>query len=430
MDVTPGSPCADAGVTGGCRLLSINGHEINDVLDYRFYGSARRQHLVFETPDGTRIEARMKTAGTPDDNGLVFETYLMDRQKVCCNKCIFCFVEQMPKGLRKSLYFKDDDVRLSFLFGNYVTLTNMKQADVDRIVHMHISPVNISVHAMDPALRVKLLGNPRAGEVLRYIDDFARGGIRMNTQFVLCPGINDGEQLASSLEKLAAYGDAIASCAVVPVGLTAYREGLAPVRPYTPEEAAAVIDLTDDFNRRHRAAFGRNFVYASDEFFLKAGREMPGDAYYDDYPQLANGVGMWTLLKKECTAAFARIPAAEGRALIITGEAAGPLMRELAALANDAFPALHCDVQVIVNDYFGREITVAGLVTGTDIARQTGDLTVYDRVVIPDVMLRSDEDRVFLDDMTLAELEEKKKIRFTVTDGSGESLARAICGLA
>lgn len=285
-------------ISSGDLLLSINGNEINDVLDYCFYLNDTK--LVLETRDSKGKNKTVKISkGEFEDIGLEFETYLMDKQHTCKNKCIFCFIDQLPKGLRDSLYFKDDDDRLSFLFGNYITLTNLDDNEVDRLIKMHISPINISVHTMNPKLRVKMMANPRAGESLRYIKKFVDSGIAVNTQLVLCPGINDGDELKFSLSELFRLGENINSIACVPVGLSKHREGLFPIEAYTKESAGAVIDTVDRFNKEHKNRQGKHIVYAADEFYIYAEREMPECDYYNDFPQLDNGVGMWALLKEK-----------------------------------------------------------------------------------------------------------------------------------
>ena len=267
------SLCGKKGLTAGCVLLSVNGHDINDVLDYRFYANAKRVHIECLDNEKNRLDFHLKTSGNVDELGLEFDTYLMDKQHSCKNKCIFCFVDQMPHGMRKSLYFKDDDSRLSFLFGNYVTLTNMTEVDIDRLTQMHISPVNISVHTMNPELRVKMMKNPNAGKVLSYLKKLADAGIQINAQLVLCPGYNDGKELLYSLNELYKLGESVASVAAVPVGLTKHRDGLCKLDCYTRETASEVIDIIDNFNMEHYYELGRNFAYAADEFYLKALRE-------------------------------------------------------------------------------------------------------------------------------------------------------------
>lgn len=429
VGVNTESLCGKKGITAGDVLLSINGHKIHDVLDYRFYANAKRMNIEFEDKNGNNLTLHLKTHGNADELGLEFETYLMDKQHSCKNKCIFCFIDQMPKGMRESLYFKDDDSRLSFLFGNYVTLTNMTEADIDRLIEMHISPVNISVHTMNPELRVSMMKNPNAGRVLSYLKKLADAGIEINAQLVLCPGYNDGKELIYSLNELYKLGNAVASVAAVPVGLTKHRDGLCKLECYNKNTASEVIDIIDDFNNNHYNEIQRNFAYAADEFYLKAERTMPDVNYYDDFHQLDNGVGLWTLTKKEFTEALNNTDICdEAKIVLITGEAASPLINELSAMAMKKFPHLHIDVKAIRNDFFGHDVTVAGLVTATDIIAQTGDLSDYDFAVIPSVMLRSDEEKVFLDDITIDELSKKLNVKIITTSCSGSDLLYTITG--
>ncbi|MCD7828602.1 MAG: DUF512 domain-containing protein [Clostridiales bacterium] len=429
-EVKENSLCWKRGITEGYTLLSINGHAVNDVLDYRFYGNARRLHIVFLSPCGEEVSIHLKTGGCVDDLGLEFHTYLMDKQHSCKNKCIFCFVDQMPSGMRESLYFKDDDSRLSFLFGNYVTLTNMTEADIDRLIEMHISPINISVHTMNPDLRVKMMKNPNAGKSLAYIKKLADAGTEINAQLVLCPGYNDGEELLYSLRELYKLGESVISVAAVPVGLTKHREGLCKLECYTKEGANEVIDMIDSFNMEHYDELGRNFAYAADEFYLKAMREMPNPEYYDEFNQLDNGVGLWALTKYDFYNALKEAEQCRTAELaVITGVAASPLINELAAAAMKKFKTVKIDVKTIVNDFFGHEVTVAGLVTAGDIIKQSGDLTRYDEVLVPQVMLRDGDDHVFLDDITVEELSKTLNANIKITPAGGRDFLNAIIGL-
>ncbi len=421
--VNPDSLCGKKGVTAGYVLLSVNGHDINDVLDYRFYANSRRINVVFETPDGEIVSYRFKSTLNVDELGLEFETYLMDQQHSCKNKCIFCFIDQMPHGMRESLYFKDDDSRLSFFFGNYVTLTNMTEKDIDRLIEMHISPVNISVHTMNPELRVQMMKNPNSGKVLSYINKLADADIEINAQLVLCPGYNDGDELLYSLNKLAEIGKAIVSVAAVPVGLTKHRDGLCKLHGYDKATAGEVIDIIDRFNSDHYEKFGRNFCYAADEFYLKAERNLPDYEYYDDFRQLDNGVGMWRDTETLFLDALSEInTCSDEKVALITGVAASPLMKELAHAFIRKFPSKTVDVFTIVNDFFGHSVTVAGLVIATDIINQVKDLSAYDKALIPDVMLKSHDEKIFLDDVSLDELSEKLNVKIIPVSDSGSDL--------
>lgn len=430
MDVETVSPCARKHVRAGDTLLSVNGHEINDVLDYRFYIQADRLELRIRTEKGRERTVRIRK-GEDEEPGLLFETYLMDRQRRCANKCIFCFIDQLPHGMRESLYFKDDDARLSFLFGNYITLTNLSEREVQRIVDMHISPINVSVHTMNPALRVQMMGNRRAGECLSYLRRFADAGLRLNTQLVLCPGVNDGEELEYSLRELRKLSPALQSIAAVPVGLTAYREGLAPLRPFTKEEAAAVIDTIDSFNRQNAQDSSERLAFAADEFYLKAQRPVPDAMYYGDYPQLENGVGMWALLREEFRQALEDEPSrpCSRRVTAVTGQAVYPLIAQLAHMAEDRFPGLHVQVVAIENRFFGKEITVSGLLTGQDILEQTRALDLGEALLFPATALRQGEN-VFLDDRTPDDLERELHVPVIPTSGDGQGLLDAFLGNA
>ncbi len=426
--IAKGSFAEKKRISVGDRLISINGNAVNDVLDYRFYLNETKLVLAIESADG-KSKVVMIKKGEFEDIGLEFETYLMDKQRSCKNKCIFCFIDQLPKGLRKSLYFKDDDSRLSFLFGNYITLTNLTDSEAERIIRMHISPVNVSVQTMNPELRVKMMANPKAGESLKYLKQFADAGIALNTQLVLCPGINDGAELEFSLNELAKFYPAVQSIAAVPVGLSDHREGLYPLEPYTKETAGEVIDLIDRFNEKFRNTHGEIIAYAADEFYLKAQREMPDEDYYNGFPQLENGVGMWTLLKSEFEAALdeCEINSLDRKVTVVTGEAAYPLIKELAEKAEKKIRGLAVQVVPAKNRLLGSMITVSGLLCGADIAAAVEELELGDELIIPPNCLRSEGD-MFLDDMTVEELSDKLKIKVTQNGPGGEDLLSALTG--
>lgn len=422
--VVPRSPAAKKRVAAGDVLKSINGHAVEDVLDYRFYLTDERLTLCLDTPRGERtVTLRADKAG---DIGLVFDTYLMDKQRACKNQCIFCFIDQLPHGLRESLYFKDDDSRLSFLFGNYITLTNLSERDVDRIIEMHISPVNVSVHTTDPALRCRMMNNRFAGDALRHLYRLAEAGVALNCQLVLCPGYNDGDALSKTMEDLAALFPSVQSVAAVPVGLTKYREGLTPLRPFTRDEAADVIARMEGMADRLEAEHGHRLFFPSDEFYLTAGLPIPTADSYGDFAQLENGVGMMALMKEEFEAALAK---AEGevstrRLVVATGVSAAPFLRELVGKAKDKFPALQVEVKAVINRFFGERITVAGLLTGGDLMDALRDVPA-DEVTICSSMLRREGD-LFLDDTTPQEVEAALGVPLHVTDGSGEEFVRIL----
>jgi putative radical SAM enzyme (TIGR03279 family) len=418
------------GIQANDELVSINSHEIFDVLDYRFYIQARKLSLLVKR-DGDEITFNIRKSDEFSDIGLEFKTYLMDKQHSCKNKCIFCFVDQMPKGMRDTLYFKDDDSRMSFLFGNYITLTGLCEREVQRIIDMHISPVNISVHTMNPTLRVEMMKNPHAGESLDILRRFADAGIEMNTQLVLCPGINDGDELMYSLSELGKLGDCVKSIAAVPVGLTKYRDGLYPLHTYSKEEAESVIDIIDDFNA-HYSYYkdGKIIAYPSDEFYILAERPMPTAEYYGEFSQLDNGVGMCALLEKEFTDALADEDARDinRTVTVATGCAAYPLISRLCKLAEDKFNGLNINVIKINNEFFGETVTVAGLITGRDYIAQLKDISLGDELLIPLVSLRNEGDR-FLDDITIEELSDALNINVcTVRNDGYEFLDKIING--
>ncbi len=426
--VKKGSPAEKKGIKSGDTLLSINKNDIMDVLDYRFYQNNEKLKVSFINQKGKIKTARIKKQEY-DELGLEFETYLMDKKHSCKNKCVFCFIEQLPKGMRESLYFKDDDSRLSFLFGNYITLTNITEHEVERIIKMHISPINISVHTTNPELRVKMMKNKNAGNVLSIIDRFNEAGIKINCQMVLCPGFNDGEELERTLKDLTALENA--ECiAAVPVGITKYREGLAEVEPFDKQKAAETIDIIDRFGEECIKKYGSRRVYASDEFYLLAEREMPSSDYYGEFLQLDNGVGMWSLLLKEVNDALSEndyILNKKRKITMVTGKAAYPLITEIVDKLRNKWDNLECSVLAIENNFFGELITVAGLVTATDIIDQISGLDLGDELLIPRVMLR-DEGDMFLDSITLEELSQKLSVPIRVVEIDGWELVDAVLG--
>lgn len=428
--VDAASVCAKKGLCAGDTLISINGHEINDVLDYRFYLQEKKLQIAYLDSRGKAKRIKLKK-DVFDDIGLSFETYLMDEQHTCSNNCIFCFVHQMPKGMRKTLYVKDDDTRMSFLFGSYVTLTNLSEHDVQRIIDMHISPVNVSVHTMNPSLRVEMMKNKNAGECLKILPRLAAAGIELNTQLVLCPGINDGPELEFSLRELEKLLPSLRSIAAVPVGLTKFREHLPHLEPYRKDTARAVIETMDAFGEKCMARYGRRVAYCADEFYLNAELPLPDSSYYDDFPQLENGVGLWKSLETEFTDALSDCDAPETSpfsASIATGVAAYPLMVSLKKRFLERYPCAELDVYYIENDFFGHSVTVAGLITAQDLIAQLKDSELHGRLLIPSVMLKSDED-VFLDDYTVSDVEKALQVRICVTENNGASLLQCIMDL-
>ena len=426
MKVEKGSPAAKAGVKAGDSLISINGNEIMDVLDYRFYQS--ETHLVLEINRGGKRKKLKLKKGEFDECGMEFQTYLMDKQHSCCNKCIFCFIDQMPPGMRESLYFKDDDSRLSFLFGNYITLTNITEHEVDRIIKMHISPVNISVHTTNPELRCKMMNNRFAGDSLQILYRLAEAGIALNCQLVLVPGINDGDELRRSLEDLTNC-ESVGCVACVPVGLTKHREGLPELQSFDKDSANEVLNIINDFGNKLYQERGERVCYAADEFYLLAEKKIPDAEFYGDFLQLENGVGLWALLKSEAEAALEDVETTNisRKISIVTGELAAPLLREIAHKVSTKFEGLFCDVYPIKNDFFGPKITVAGLVTARDIIHQLKGRDLGEEILIPRSMLRQGED-CFLDDITLSELSAKLNVKTTPVENDGYDLINKLLG--
>ncbi|MBQ3547615.1 MAG: DUF512 domain-containing protein [Clostridia bacterium] len=417
-----------AGLKSGDTLLSINDNDIMDVLDYRFYQNSQKLNVKFINEKGKLKTVRIKK-GEYDELGLNFATYLMDNKHSCLNKCIFCFIDQLPRGMRDSLYFKDDDSRLSFLFGNYITLTNITEHEIERIIKMHISPINISVHTTNPDLRVKMMTNKNAGNVLSIINRFNDAGIKINCQMVLCPGYNDGKELERTLEDLTNLENA--ECiAAVPVGLTKFRDSLAKLEPFNKQTAAETIDIINRFGDKCLEKYGSRRVYASDEFYLISEREMPNADYYGDFLQLDNGVGMWSLLEKEIDDAINDCDyklEAERNVTLVTGEAAYPLITQIVDKMCKKWDNLKCRVYKIKNDFFGPLITVAGLVTATDIIKQLEGVELGDELIIPDVMLRSEKD-MFLDSITVDELSESLGVKVTACAVDGYDMVECILG--
>ena len=431
--VSPHGLARKAGITDGDELISINGHDICDVLDYRFYLTDTDLTLLLHR-GADLITARIRK-GEYDDIGLEFETPLMDKKHSCANGCVFCFIDQLPRGMRKSLYFKDDDDRLSFLHGNYVTLTNLKDADIERLITMHISPVNISVHTTNPELRVRMMKNKRAGEVLSYLRRLADAGIALCTQIVLCKGLNDRDELERSMKDLLSYYPALRSCAIVPVGLTRHREKCYPLELFTPEECAAVIKQVEEFGDACVKKYGSRLFYCSDEFYVRAGLPLPSEEYYEDYSQIENGVGMLTSLASEFDFELDYLEdylpdfRAPRKISLITGEAAFDHISALCKKLEERVEGLQVQVYKIKNHFFGETVTVAGLLTGGDVLAQLTGKDLGNELLFPAVMLKADED-IFLDDMTPSELSKRLgniPLRPCINDGA--ELLKALLGV-
>ena len=425
--IITGSPADKAGISVGEQLVSINGHKVRDVLDYMFYAAETDIQLVI-AHDGAEREIRIQK-DEYDDIGLEFESFLMDKKQSCRNKCVFCFIDQLPPGMRETLYFKDDDARLSFLQGNYVTLTNMTQEDVDRIIEMHLG-INVSVHTTNPELRCKMMQNRFAGEKLDFLWQMARAGIQLNCQIVLCPGLNDGAELERTLTDLGSMLPHLTSVAIVPLGVTKYRQGLYPLTTFTPETAGDALDIIGRYQAQFMERHGTRAVFPSDEFFLLAGREIPDAAYYEEYPQYENGVGMLRSLADEFHDALecAEPPASPRKVTIATGRSPYEFLHDLTREAEDAFDALTVQVVPIRNDFFGETITVTGLITGQDLIAQLKDKDIGDELLLSTAMIRRDSD-VFLDDYTIPQVEEALHTHIRIVANDGWELLDAILGV-
>ncbi|MBR6622341.1 MAG: DUF512 domain-containing protein [Ruminococcus sp.] len=426
MSVIPGSAAEKCGILPGDILVKINDNPINDVLDYMYYAAESSLNLKLQR--NTDIIDVDVFKNEYDDLGLEFETFLMDCKQSCRNKCVFCFIDQMPPGMRETLYFKDDDARLSFLQGNYVTLTNLEQKDIDRIIKMKLN-INVSVHTTNPELRVKMMNNRFAGEKLEYIRQLAENGIMLNCQIVCCPGLNDGDELRRSLSDLGQLMPNISSMAVVPVGLSRFRNGLYPLTSFTKETAGETIDIIEEFQAEFLEKFGTRTVYPSDEFYLIAERELPQADCYEDYPQYENGVGMLRSLIEEFEDALENTEynGQKRNISIATGYSAFDTIKKLAEMAEARFPELRCRVYAIRNDFFGETITVAGLITGQDLISQLSGKELGDDLLISSSMLRSGSD-VFLDDLTVPEVSQKLGVSVTATNNDGYDLLEAMLG--
>jgi putative radical SAM enzyme (TIGR03279 family) len=416
--VLPHSKAEKAGIQAGDYLLEINSHEINDVLDYRF--RLADTTVVLKLHRGPDIIEKKIKKEEYDDIGLEFGTPLMDKKHRCENGCIFCFIDQNPEGMRETIYFKDDDSRLAFLHGNYITLTNLHQADIDRIIEMHISPVNISVHTTNPELRIKIMKNKRSGEVLSYIGMLADAGIKLHGQIVLCRGINDGKELDRTMRDLSAYYPSMESVSIVPAGLTKYRDKLYKLEPFSAEECAAVINQVENFNK----TLPERMFFASDEFYVLSGTKVPDEDYYGEYTQLDNGVGMITSFTAEFESMLETLDEDECsvkcEVSIATGESAYQMMRGLIDELEKKCPDLKCNLHVIKNNFFGGQVTVTGLLTGIDIAEQLHGKALGDTLYLSRTTLRAEGD-LFLCGMSPNELSEKLggvNIEFVENDGA------------
>lgn len=425
--IAPGSIAEEMELEPGDVVLSINGQEIEDIFDYEYYVDSPSLLMLVRKADGEEWELDIENEY--EDLGITFENSLMSEYKSCCNRCIFCFIDQMPPGMRETLYFKDDDSRLSFLQGNYITLTNMKEKDIDRIIKFHLSPINISVHTTNPKLRCKMLNNRFAGRALGMIDRLFAAGTPMNGQIVLCRGINDGEELNRTIRDLTSYIPVMESVSVVPVGLTKYREGLFPLEAFTREDAQETIDLIEGWQRKIFQEHHIHFVHASDEFYLLAGRKLPEAARYDGYLQLENGVGMLRLLMDEVLEALEGMEddGKKETLSVATGLLAAPYIKQCIEEITRRFPGREVWLYPVVNRFFGEQITVAGLLTGQDLAGQLAGRPLGSRLLLSASLFRSGEE-VFLDDWTRTDLEKALQVPVHIVKSSGQALVHAVLG--
>ena len=423
--MAPGSIGEELELEPGDVLLTIDGEEIEDIFDYDYMTDSESFVMTVQKKNGEEWELEIESGG--EDLGLTFENGLMSEYRSCRNKCIFCFIDQMPPGMRETLYFKDDDSRLSFLQGNYITLTNMSDRDIDRIIRFHLSPINISVQTMNPELRCRMLNNRFAGEALKKIDRLYEAGTEMNGQIVLCKGVNDGEELRYTIERLAAYAPHMQSVSVVPVGLSKFRDGLYPLEPFTKEDACQVIDLIEEWQKKLYEKHKLHFIHASDEWYILAERELPEESRYDGYIQLENGVGMIRLLYEEFMDALGE-KEDDGKAeelSMATGFLPYPYLKRLLDRMAEVYPGRKIHLYPIRNDFFGEMITVAGLITGQDLVAQLKGQPLGSRLLLPSVMFKSGEE-VFLDDMTRTQAEAALQIPINIVKSGGYDLLSAI----
>lgn len=423
--VEPGSIAQELELEPGDCVVSIDGNELEDIFDYEYYINSESMVMVVRKGNGEEWELDIEHGG--EDLGIEFENGLMSDYRSCRNKCIFCFIDQMPPGMRDTLYFKDDDSRLSFLQGNYVTLTNMSDHDIERIIKFKLAPINISVQTTNPELRCRMLNNRFAGDALKRLDQLYEAGIPMNGQVVLCRGVNDGAELDRTIRDLSRYIPCMESVSVVPVGLSKYRDGLFPLEAITKEEAAAALDLVEGWQKKLYAEYGTHFIHASDEFYILAERPLPEEERYDGYIQLENGVGMLRLLEEEVNAALEDLEGdSEAHEIsIATGLLASPFIEAHARRVQEKFPNRVIHVYAIVNKFFGEQITVAGLITGKDLISQLKGRRLGERLILPECMFRSGED-VFLDDITREDVQNALQVRIDIVKSGGQDFVQAV----
>ncbi len=463
-EVLSGSIAEECGMEPGDAILKINNEEIQDILDYRYMIQEEELVITVLSKQGEEVEVEIEK-DFDEDLGVEFENAFMDDYRSCSNKCIFCFIDQMPPGMRETLYFKDDDARLAFLQGNYVTLTNMSDKDINRIIRYHLEPINISFQTMNPELRCKMLNNRFAGEALKKADKLFEAGITMNGQIVLCKNVNDKKELDYSIEQLTKYIPVLESVSVVPVGLSKFREGLYPLEPFTKEDAKQVLAQIHGWQAHCMQAYGTHFIHASDEWYLLAEEELPAEENYDGYLQLENGVGMLRLFENEFEDALAYVTeeAKENPTLlkklypeqgmasgelqgstvednrilensnkrtvsVATGKSAYDMLSRLSERIMNEFPGIQVNCYSICNDFFGEQITVSGLITGGDLIAQLRDKELGDVLLLPENMLKCNED-VFLDDVTVSEVEKALQVKTDIVKSSGQAFLYCVLGL-
>lgn len=424
--IVPGSIAQEMDLESGDTLLAVNGTEIEDIFDYQYLIEDEYIEVTIKKKNGEEWVLEIDKE-YEEDLGIEFENGLMDEYRSCRNKCMFCFIDQMPKGMRDTLYFKDDDSRLSFLQGNYVTLTNMQDKDIERIIKFHLAPINISFHTTNKELRCKMLNNRFAGEALDKVDMLYRAGIEMNGQIVLCRGINDNEELERTISDLTGYIPHLKSVSVVPVGLTKHRENLYPLEPFTKEDARKVLLTIHSWQEKIYAEHGTHFIHAGDEWYLLANEELPDADNYDGYIQYENGVGMLRMLLDEFEENYEKLRGDNRKETIsvATGVLAYPFIKSFSEKMMEKYPNIKINAYEISNHFFGERITVAGLLTGQDLFSQLKSKELGERLLLSDALLKNGEP-VFLDDMTVKELEKALQVKITIVKSSGQDFIDAV----
>lgn len=419
VSVKKNSIASELEIEIGELLLEVNGKEVNDILEYIYEVSSEYIEITIKKEDNSIVVYEIEKE-YDEEIGIEFENPVLSKPNSCKNNCIFCFIDQLPKGLRKTLYFKDDDSRLSFLHGNYITLTNLSDQDIDRIINLKISPINVSVHTTNPELRLRMMKNPKSVNIMKVLKKFVDNDIVINGQIVLCPGFNDNEELDKTILDLFDLGENFNNLAIVPVGISKYRDGLEKLDPVTFEKANQVINQVERYQRKIYNIRNRNFVYLSDEFYLTAKREFPKYREYDGFPQIENGIGLTVKFNWEIDKALESIDKSNfnGKISILTGVSAYENLMKIKEKVEMKFPIIKIDVIKIKNNFFGNNITVAGLITGSDILEQVDVMNLGEKIILPDVMFK-DKEKVFLDDITLSDIELKFNRKISIVSVNG-----------